>query len=172
MLPAPTPAGIQGMPAGDTSQRLSLTIQCACAAGSQDRGTPGRCRPGGRLPEEHGSPRPWPPPTVFSRRIGYLQSCISRPSIVWRTRSSLFIRKERVLQACNTVPWSRPPKVSPICCKDALVCRRVRYIATRAREHNFRSAPLARSFGFSFVRPSAGRLLALSASFLNPPLRR
>ena len=35
---------------------------------------------------------------------GYLLSCVSKFSIVWRTRSSLFVRTETVLQACNTVP--------------------------------------------------------------------
>jgi hypothetical protein len=35
---------------------------------------------------------------------GYLSSCVSRLTIVSRTRSSFFMRTETVLQACNTVP--------------------------------------------------------------------
>src|SRR6059036_2861391 len=60
----------------------------------------------------------------------YLCRELSMNDIVCRILSCSTIRFFTNLHACNTVPWSRPPKASPISFKDALVSSRARYIAT------------------------------------------
>src|ERR1039458_6300011 len=59
----------------------------------------------------------------------YFESCVLRKSTLPRVAESCSIMLSTALQAWMTVPWSRPPKASPISWSECLVRVRARYIA-------------------------------------------